>query len=155
MVTMAVVMTIFVLNLFFRSPSTHRMPQWVKKVFIKTLPKYLFMRSPLTGDDESFRRVSSKSRFGTVTTLSSANDKKTSSTLNVSRDKSFKKRPRDFLALPGECMETRNRMEQVITSPQALRAFENVCYIAEVLKQKDKDDKIDEDWKFVAVSKVF
>lgn len=148
MVTMAVVMTIFVLNLFFRTPNTHRMPKWVKKVFIKTLPKYLFMRPPLAGDDESFRRVSSKSKLHAL--ISQSNDM--TSAQNASRHSSIKKRPRDYLALPGECAEIRQKMEQVITSPQALRAFENVCYIAEVLKQKDKDDKIDEDWKFVAVN---
>lgn len=29
-----------------RSPSTHSMPQWVKRVFLKVLPKILLMRQP-------------------------------------------------------------------------------------------------------------
>lgn len=61
MISMAIAMTIFVLNLRFRSPNTHRMPRWMKRFFIKVLPKYLFMSTADGGtDDESFRKVSAK-----------------------------------------------------------------------------------------------
>ena len=46
LVTLSSVATIAVLNVNFRSPSTHRMAPWVKKIFIQILPKYLCMQRP-------------------------------------------------------------------------------------------------------------
>ena len=45
----------------------------------------------------------------------------------------------------------RAAIEALYYSPPVLQAFQNVCFIAELLKKKDKDDKIDEDWKYVAM----
>ncbi|OTF83496.1 hypothetical protein BLA29_005663 [Euroglyphus maynei] len=55
LVTLSSVATIAVLNVNFRSPSTHRMAPWVKKLFIQILPKYLCMQRPPqenNGDEE-------------------------------------------------------------------------------------------------------
>lgn len=51
LVSLSVVVTIFVLNINFRSPVTHKMPKWVKIVFIKTLPKYLMIERPPKDSD--------------------------------------------------------------------------------------------------------
>ena len=36
----------------------------------------------------------------------------------------------------------RDKIEQLYYSPPVLKAFENVCFIAELLKKKDRDDKV-------------
>lgn len=46
MITLSILSTIVVLNIHFRSPSSHKMKPWVRKLFIRTLPKILLMRSP-------------------------------------------------------------------------------------------------------------
>lgn len=46
LVTLSVLVTIIVLNVNFRSPSTHRMAPWVKRVFIGFLPKLLCITRP-------------------------------------------------------------------------------------------------------------
>ncbi|XP_022686204.1 acetylcholine receptor subunit alpha-like 1 isoform X2 [Varroa jacobsoni] len=46
LVTVSVLVAIAVLNVHFRSPSTHKMSPWVRRVFIRVLPRLLLMRSP-------------------------------------------------------------------------------------------------------------
>lgn len=42
----SICVTVVVLNVHFRSPQTHRMAPWVKRVFIHILPRLLVMRRP-------------------------------------------------------------------------------------------------------------
>lgn len=52
LVTLSVMVTIGVLNINFRSPSTHKMAPWVRRVFIEILPKYLWVERPSKEPDE-------------------------------------------------------------------------------------------------------
>lgn len=46
LVTFSIVSTVCVLNVHHRSPSTHHMPDWVKRIFLVRLPTFLLMRRP-------------------------------------------------------------------------------------------------------------
>ncbi len=46
LVTFSIVSTVCVLNVHHRSPSTHHMPDWVKRLFLVRLPTFLLMRRP-------------------------------------------------------------------------------------------------------------
>ncbi|XP_024935608.1 acetylcholine receptor subunit alpha-L1 isoform X2 [Cephus cinctus] len=46
LVGLSVVITIIILNVHYRKPSTHKMAPWVRIVFIRKLPKLLLMRVP-------------------------------------------------------------------------------------------------------------
>ncbi|NP_001234885.1 nicotinic acetylcholine receptor alpha 2 subunit precursor [Nasonia vitripennis] len=46
LVGLSVVVTIIILNVHYRKPSTHKMAPWVRSVFIRRLPKLLWMRVP-------------------------------------------------------------------------------------------------------------
>lgn len=48
-VTLSIVITVFVLNVHHRSPSTHKMPCWVQTVFLGFIPRFLFMKRPEPG----------------------------------------------------------------------------------------------------------
>lgn len=56
LVGLSVVITIIILNIHYRKPSTHKMAPWVRAFFIKRLPKLLLMRVP-----KDLLRVSSSS----------------------------------------------------------------------------------------------
>jgi len=47
LVNLSIFLTIFILNLHHRKPSTHKMPIWMKRVFIQILPKILFIERPM------------------------------------------------------------------------------------------------------------
>uniref|UniRef100_T1JG18 Uncharacterized protein n=1 Tax=Strigamia maritima TaxID=126957 RepID=T1JG18_STRMM len=46
LVTLSICVTVIVLNVHFRSPTTHTMSPWVRRVFIHILPRLLVMRRP-------------------------------------------------------------------------------------------------------------
>ncbi|XP_052855180.1 acetylcholine receptor subunit alpha-like isoform X1 [Drosophila gunungcola] len=46
LVSISICVTVVVLNVHFRSPQTHRMAPWVKRVFIDFLPSFLFIKRP-------------------------------------------------------------------------------------------------------------
>ncbi|CAF3569709.1 unnamed protein product, partial [Rotaria sp. Silwood2] len=56
LVTLSIVVTVTVLNIHFRSPLTHKMPPWVRRVFLQVLPKLLWMRRPKTVDPLQYQQ---------------------------------------------------------------------------------------------------
>ena len=48
LVTCSIIVTVFVLNIHFRSPSTHVMSPWIRELFLNVLPRLLLMRRPQT-----------------------------------------------------------------------------------------------------------
>uniref|UniRef100_A0A0B6YJM9 Uncharacterized protein n=2 Tax=Arion vulgaris TaxID=1028688 RepID=A0A0B6YJM9_9EUPU len=52
LVTLSIIVTVIVLNVHFRSPATHSMSPWVRRVFLDILPRLLFMRRPHEKQEE-------------------------------------------------------------------------------------------------------
>lgn len=46
LVNLSILLTIFILNLHHRKPNTHKMPFWMKRLFIEILPKLLMIERP-------------------------------------------------------------------------------------------------------------
>ena len=46
LVTLSIIVTVIVLNVHFRSPSTHKMSPWIQRVFLSILPRLLLMQRP-------------------------------------------------------------------------------------------------------------
>nr|CAH0100300.1 unnamed protein product [Daphnia galeata] len=57
--TFSICVTVVVLNVHFRSPQTHTMSPWVRRVFIHILPRLLIMRRPLYAKFSSNPRMNS------------------------------------------------------------------------------------------------
>ncbi|CAG2178576.1 unnamed protein product, partial [Oppiella nova] len=63
LVTLSICVTVGVLNVHFRSSSTHRMSGWVRTLFIHMMPRLLLMKRPSYHDwTEELAAVSSKSK---------------------------------------------------------------------------------------------
>lgn len=41
-----ILITVVIINVYFREPAIHRMPAWVKAVFIEFLPRVMCMKRP-------------------------------------------------------------------------------------------------------------
>lgn len=59
-VTLSIVITVFVLNIHYRTPTTHTMPKWVKTVFLSLLPKVLLMQRPLEQEKKNISKETKK-----------------------------------------------------------------------------------------------
>uniref|UniRef100_A0A4W3I7N4 Cholinergic receptor nicotinic alpha 3 subunit n=1 Tax=Callorhinchus milii TaxID=7868 RepID=A0A4W3I7N4_CALMI len=45
-IILSIVITVFVLNVHYRTPKTHTMPSWVRTIFVELLPRVMFMVRP-------------------------------------------------------------------------------------------------------------
>ncbi|XP_064777904.1 neuronal acetylcholine receptor subunit alpha-4b [Oncorhynchus masou masou] len=56
-VTLSIIITVFVLNVHHRSPRTHGMPHWVRRVFLDLVPCVLFMKRPPATAKQNCRKL--------------------------------------------------------------------------------------------------
>ncbi|KAG7283487.1 hypothetical protein CRUP_035280 [Coryphaenoides rupestris] len=56
-VTLSIIITVFVLNVHHRSPQTHGMPHWVRRVFLDVVPRFLFMKRPPATSKQNCRKL--------------------------------------------------------------------------------------------------
>nr|XP_019958849.1 PREDICTED: acetylcholine receptor subunit beta-like [Paralichthys olivaceus] len=146
LVTFSVILSVVVLNLHHRSPSTHIMPNWVRMVFIHFLPKYIGMMRPnpeepmLTKPDDD-------------TPIQSFNGRQP-------RGEYFFRKINPDLVMPwrDRCESTvqLHRLPNtdsycLILPPNLKSAISAVTYMAEQLKKQDTDDTMTGDWQFIAL----
>uniref|UniRef100_A0A674PH73 Acetylcholine receptor subunit beta n=1 Tax=Takifugu rubripes TaxID=31033 RepID=A0A674PH73_TAKRU len=136
LVTFSVILSVVVLNLHHRTPSTHIMPNWVRKVFIHFLPKYIGMTRPKleehddTSEEEPIRSFNGRQPGGEYFIRKINPDLSTVQLQRLAHSDSF------CLILP----------------PNLKSAIEAVTYMAEQLKKQDTDDSVRKgDWQFIAL----
>lgn len=126
------------------------MPNWVKTVFLYYLPKYLRMKRPLPRGGDSFRFPTGIASVNhTVSTnldalqgysvydLSEGPTKNCSSSLSLQT--SAKRAAAKNLELSGE---QKRHLQAFYNHPDVLKAFDNVRFIAELLKKQDRHDRV-------------
>ncbi|XP_056156144.1 cholinergic receptor, nicotinic, beta 1 (muscle) like [Lampris incognitus] len=147
LVTFSVILSVVVLNLHHRTPSTHIMPKWVRKVFIQFLPKYIGMEKP--------------HQEGSVA-VAESNDNIPVPSFNGRRPAGeyFFRKINPDLVLPwkggGEGTVQLQRYYDtdsycLILPPNLKSAIAAVTYMAEQLKKQDTDDTMTGDWQFIAL----
>lgn len=57
LVTLSIVITVLVLNVHYRGPTTHAMAPWVRKVFLHILPRLLMMKRPKFSHEQMLMKV--------------------------------------------------------------------------------------------------
>ncbi|XP_075411856.1 neuronal acetylcholine receptor subunit alpha-6 isoform X2 [Tenrec ecaudatus] len=151
-VTLSIVVTVFVLNLHYRTPATHTMPKWVKTVFLQLLPHILMMRRPpdkrkVTCSDQNPTGTSSKATKVKCTN----HNRKELCPCNKSRvtTRSSKRR------LSHQPLQWAT--ENVEHSPDVDAVIDSVQFIAQNMKIQNDTKEVEADWKYVAmvVDRVF
>uniref|UniRef100_A0A3B3SP45 Cholinergic receptor, nicotinic, beta 5a n=2 Tax=Paramormyrops kingsleyae TaxID=1676925 RepID=A0A3B3SP45_9TELE len=144
LVTFSIVTSVCVLNVHHRSPNTHRMPDWVKKLFLQMLPTFLFMHRP--------RSAKRWGKFHQKQRQMSYSDLKLDQT-NVDSSYGDEESARKYgwkLSDYPENVEFRRRLTFSCNSDME-EAVDGVRFIAEHLRNEDDDESVIEDWKYVAM----
>ncbi|CAF0735292.1 unnamed protein product [Rotaria sp. Silwood1] len=172
LVTLSIVVTVVVLNIHFRSPSTHRMPPWVRRVFLHVLPKLLWMPRPNPINPLSYH-LSSINHHPTkqsnrTPTKNFVSPLRSSSPYQIRKNKI---RLLDDYDLEQDGIEiindsddndndnnTTNERKPIEYSnepslyPNEIKkAFDGLKCIATHMKIEDEEKKVKEEWKFVAL----
>ncbi|XP_017291542.1 acetylcholine receptor subunit beta [Kryptolebias marmoratus] len=149
LVTFSVILSVVVLNLHHRSSNTHRMPLWVRKIFIHMLPPYLGMLRP---------------KVETPLSLEVAPQREPK-IFNISKvaDEYFIRKPDSSVLFPKPnrfqpevlSVDLRKFIDgpsSYLTLPDELKsAIDAITYIAEALQAEKDDEALKEDWQYVAM----
>ncbi len=146
LVTLSILITVIVLNVHFRSPSTHSMPKWVKRLFLKILPKILLMRQP----QESIKVGNMSFKYSDI-----LDDKKPDQPAN----KVYKSPLTDstivnLVSYNDRLAPTNSNllsMKKNVKSVEVLRAIDGINFICEHMKNEDEEKIVKEQWKYVAL----
>ncbi|XP_065566598.1 acetylcholine receptor subunit alpha-L1-like isoform X2 [Artemia franciscana] len=162
LVGLSVVVTIIILNVHYRKPSTHKMSPWVRRLFIKELPKLLLMRVPRKVYQEVQQRLQliKKRRFRGYRNSHRWNRRLMYGSqllLEVMHLNTLPPPPSPpppppppppFAAIDSAA----NLLPVVRKYPYVLeKAIKNVSFIQNHLKRLDEFNAEDQDWAFVAM----
>ncbi|XP_005514219.1 neuronal acetylcholine receptor subunit alpha-6 isoform X1 [Columba livia] len=157
-VTLSIVITVFVLNIHYRTPTTHEMPKWVKTVFLSLLPKVLLMQRPL---EQQKKNISRKSKKGSANMLGKSKHNKQKDT------KLHKEQQCHHCDKATELTTTKRRQpshrslkwmaEHMEYSPEVKDVISSVQFIAENMRSQNENKEVEDDWKYVAmvIDRVF
>lgn len=157
-IAVAVMLTTIVINLHYRQPSTHKMPAWVRRVFIQRLPRILFMRVPIQVIKDTMNTRRSKFLRQSDPALKSlAGDDHDEPEEKVEKSKDMKGE------LKGHLNGLYNGLAKIMattcqidtakaSSPFAIeKAVHNIMFIKHHMKRQDEFDAEDQDWGIVAM----
>ncbi|KAK6054248.1 Neurotransmitter-gated ion-channel transmembrane region [Cooperia oncophora] len=143
-----ILVTVIIINVYFRSPTTHRMPQWVRKLFLEFMPFMMCMRRPksafrklLVRPKEDVAQLPGIGQFSFRAAkhhpFCPSADRRTDAIKVVTNANDI---PRDPATAPYHPL-----------SPDALSAIDAIEYITDHLKQDEEHKQYRDDWKYVAM----
>ncbi|XP_015272067.1 PREDICTED: neuronal acetylcholine receptor subunit alpha-3, partial [Gekko japonicus] len=143
-VTLSIVITVFVLNVHYRTPRTHTMPEWVKAIFLRFLPRIMFMTRPAGEDGDGPKP---KSPYGAeLSHLSCLGTSETKCCREgfVCQDAACGGCPHKYIKVGGNLTQS-SSCESVdallpfsVLTPEMREAIESVKYIAENMQLQNE-----------------
>ncbi|XP_078527096.1 acetylcholine receptor subunit beta [Lissotriton helveticus] len=151
LVTFSVILSVVVLNLHHRSPNTHAMPLWVRRIFIHLLPRYLHLQRPKPEPPLKIAPSPLLGKRENAVKVNRANDeyfiRKPCSDfifpkLNRYHNDPFSSDMRKFIDGPSHCL---------VLPPELKSALTAITYVAEQLQGQEDYDALKDDWRYVAM----
>ncbi|KAI1722508.1 neurotransmitter-gated ion-channel ligand binding domain-containing protein [Ditylenchus destructor] len=175
-----ILVTVVIINIYFRGPTTHTMPNWVKTIFLHYLPLFLMMRRP-NPDPEASENGKAKKKFSRKKTNRSGDNHRAfdspkgnyspgefiemshtkvhhphCSQLSVERNASVLGKRR--MSQPVAAFRERfpsyrdygSHLSELLTE-EALKAMDAIEYITEHLRREKEHKRIREEWKYVSM----
>uniref|UniRef100_A0A8C3AP78 Cholinergic receptor nicotinic alpha 3 subunit n=1 Tax=Cyclopterus lumpus TaxID=8103 RepID=A0A8C3AP78_CYCLU len=135
-VTLSIVITVFVLNVHYRTPKTHTMPCWVQTVFLGLLPRVMFMTRP----ERDPEKVAAAAAAGNVQAMHSSLGALTGGSAVG-------------FGVGSQCSSSESLEGGILSllplSPEVREAIDSVKYIAENMRLQNEAKE--DDWKYVAM----
>jgi len=130
MVSLSIALTIVQLNIHFRSPTTHEMPDWMRVVFLKHIPRLLRMKRPGQDDEEEEEEGGGNE---TETNFGGGGGGEPVSETGIPGISSFRK----------------------VSKPNPKQVVSNICndlaVVANHFKQEDFIDSQKDDWRYIGI----
>ncbi|KAF4089074.1 hypothetical protein AMELA_G00062320 [Ameiurus melas] len=149
LVTFSVILSVVVINLHHRTPSTHYMPIWVRKVFINFLPPYLGVLRPRP--EEPVQKEEPKEDLPNAHVVHN----------HRPGGEYFIRKINPELITPWRGSHSNNTVQLqrffdsdsycLILPPDLKSAIAAITYMAEQLKKQDVDDTMTDDWQYIAM----
>ncbi|CAJ0594705.1 unnamed protein product [Cylicocyclus nassatus] len=143
-----ILVTVIIINVYFRGPTTHRMPAWVRKLFLEWMPCVMCMQRPKSAS----RKLLASQKRG-VAQLPGLGQ----FTLNPATHHPFCPSTDDRTASVKVLSSSPEIVRDPLTaafyplSPDALKAIDAIEYITDHLKQDEEFKMFRDDWKYVAM----
>ncbi|XP_044258294.1 acetylcholine receptor subunit beta-like 2 isoform X2 [Tribolium madens] len=153
LVTSSIWVTVCVLNVHFRSPSTHKMSPMVRKIFLQFMPKLLIMRRTTYTLPEYDDNLPPRGYTNEMELQLNMRDPFNTDFKITTREPSFVlQNPDDDSKMKAHSSMTgSSNMTPRTLSANVLSALQGVRFIAQHISDADKDNEIVEDWKFVSM----
>ncbi|XP_048186590.1 neuronal acetylcholine receptor subunit alpha-6 isoform X1 [Perognathus longimembris pacificus] len=155
-VTLSIVVTVFVLNIHYRTPTTHILPKWVKVIFLQLFPQILLMKQPLdktkgAGSDKDSKHLSG-SRPVKVKLANHKESKFLKECCHCHKSSELTTNKRRLSQQPLQWM-----MENLEYSPDFEDVINSIQFIADNMKNHNERKEVEDDWKYVAmvVDRIF
>ncbi|KAL3078798.1 hypothetical protein niasHS_014580 [Heterodera schachtii] len=160
-----ITVTVVIINVYHRGPTTHRMPRWVRFVFLKLMPHLLCMKRPSPainrlawhaaegGDSDGLTTLPGVGQFTVPLNVSSAHHPNCPAA-GKSDNKMEQKNNNEGESANEEQTEENDggkAIKAIPLSAEAVRAVHSIEYITEHMRREEKHKTHRDDWKYVAM----
>jgi nicotinic acetylcholine receptor len=150
LVTLSITVTVVVLNVHFRSSTTHKMPDWARRLFLNVLPKFLLMKRPPSSSSLSasfytkeFARAFLRQKRE-IDYLSQQDEKNKLKVLKKDKLLAFN--------LNRQLLKKTFKSEKEATFfVKKIKAIKSLSEMVEYFRKENEEERVKQEWKYTAL----